>query len=125
MTILCIGYEDKVSRLFWKIKCELSSTQPKIKFKIYSIFLSGFLFSFFRLISCSWVSITAWTQTLIKSKFYGKILETESNYKGVDYKSLIQYHTLLDTNISEKKLNLLYISCFHSVHFFCISIMNY
>lgn len=104
MTILCIGYEDKVSRLFWQIKRELSSTHPKIKFKIYSIFLSGYLFSFFRLISCSWVSITAWIQTLVKSKFYKKLLESESNYKGVDYKSLIHYHTLLDSNISEKKL---------------------
>lgn len=104
MTVLCIGYEDKVSRLFWKIKRELSLTQPQINFKIYSIFLSGYLFSLFRLVSCSWVSITAWIQTRVKSKFYGKLLASESNYKGVDYKSLIQYHTLLDANISEKKL---------------------
>ena len=74
MTVLCIGYEDKVSRLFWKIKRELSLTQPQINFKIYSIFLSGYLFSLFRLVSCSWVSITAWIQTQVKSKFYGKLL---------------------------------------------------
>lgn len=104
MTVLCIGYEDKVSRFFWKIKCELNKTFPKVEFKIYSVFLSGFLFSLFRNISCSWVTISAWIQTNIKSKAYNKILATKTKYKGVEFHNLIDYHLKLDSNSSKKKL---------------------
>lgn len=116
MKILCIGYYDKFSRFFLGIKKELKKEYPNISFKVLSIYPSGFLYAFLRFKSSSLISYKAWYNAIIKRKKYLKILNNNSEYKGIEINTLINYHLKLHKNISKKHLQLQAISYIDILH---------
>lgn len=104
MTILCVGYTDKFSRFFLKIKRELSISNRVLNFKIHSISLGGFLYSFLRFSQSNWISVYAWILANVRSKKYHKIIHSNTNYKGIDYKDLINYHQKLNPKKTDSYL---------------------
>lgn len=118
MTVLCFGYYDKFSRFFLGIKKELKKENSNLKFKVFSICFSGFLYTLIRLEFSYWLPAKAWFHTFKNQKKYFRIIKNKDTYKGVNYKNLIKYHQKLNSSISTKKLlfqALAYIDIFEKI----------
>ncbi|MDR6301202.1 capsular polysaccharide export protein, LipB/KpsS family [Mesonia maritima] len=92
MDVLCLGYYDKFSRFFIGIKNELEKNNPDLHFHIASIYLSGFLYSYFRGISSSALSFKAWYLTFLHRKKYQKIISSGKYYKEFDLNKLVKLY---------------------------------
>lgn len=103
MNVICIGTLDKFSRFYLKLGHELS-LDSKVKLYIFSIHLSGFLYTLFRLKFSSWISIKTWFLAVRKKKKYQQIIQNQTNYKNIDFKKLINFHLKLNESQSEHKL---------------------
>lgn len=107
MNVICIGYFDKFSRYFLDIKKHLKANlNTTLQFKIYSIYLSGFLYAFIRFQYSSWLPLKAWLLVLKKRTFYSSKIDTSTEYKGINYASCITFHTSLSNHISSTSLKL-------------------
>jgi capsular polysaccharide export protein len=119
MTIICIGYYDKFSRFFLDIKRHLNiKTDSKINFKIYSIHLSGFLYTFLRFSFSCWLPFKAWLLARRKRKVYSQIIIENKSYKGIDWNDYINFHVALSKAKSEHKIALqalAYIDIFNTI----------
>ena len=107
MKIICIGTLDKFSRFYLDIKHQLK-TQAKtnVKIKIYTLHLSGFLYTFLRLASCSWISLKVWISANRKSKYYTSIINETDIYKGIHFNDYINFHLKLNKNIPKQSLQI-------------------
>jgi capsular polysaccharide export protein len=119
MTIICIGYYDKFSRFFLDIKRHLNiKTDSKINFKIYSIHLSGFLYTFLRFSFSCWLPFKAWLLARRKRKVYSQIIIENKSYQGIDWNDYINFHIALSKGKLEQKIALqalAYIDIFNSI----------
>lgn len=106
MKILCVGYYDKFSRFFIKIKKELEKETPNLEFKINSVFFSGFFYAFIRNVQSSFLPYKAWINVLLNKKKYQNILKKHLVYKNIHLETLIDFHLSLNTKISKKYLQL-------------------
>jgi capsular polysaccharide export protein len=116
MKIICIGYYDKFSRFFLGIKKELKTENPNLRFKIFSIYISGYLYSLFRLSPSSFISFKGWWNVFLNQKKYLRIIETNHSYKNIDFHNIIKFHTKLNENIKKKHLLLQAISYIDILH---------
>lgn len=96
MNILCIGYYDKFSRFFLQIENELKQQYKGVEISIESTYLSGFLYSFVRRKSGSWISCNAWYKALKNKSFYEQQILNNAAYKGFDIEQIIEKHTSSD-----------------------------
>lgn len=119
MKILCISTLDKFSRFYLDIKKQLEgSTDEEIDLKIFSIHLSGFLYTVLRLKFSCLISMKSWLLANRKRQFYTEIIEKTERYKGVNYKECISFHERLNKNNSKQALlrqALAYIDIFESI----------
>ena len=107
MNIICIGYYDKFSRFFLDINQHLKENHnSKVKFKIYSIFFSGFLYTLFRVKFSSWLPAKAWFLVLKTKRVYNNIINESTEYKGVVFNDFIKFHQSLNHKTSTKSLQL-------------------
>lgn len=116
MNILCISYYDKFSRFFLEIKKELKKDNSNLKFKIFSINFSGYLYSFLRLTPSALISLKAWINVLWNRKKYSKIITNNHIYRDIDFHSCIEFHTKLNKNIKKRDLLLQAISYIDILH---------
>lgn len=107
MNIICIGYYDKFSRFFLDINQHLKDNHnSKVRLKIYSIFLSGFLYTLFRVKFSSWLPAKAWFLVLKTKRVYNNIINESTEYKGVSFNDFIKFHQSLNHKTSTKSLQL-------------------
>ncbi|NRD24568.1 hypothetical protein HNV10_15040 [Winogradskyella litoriviva] len=107
MTVICIGYFDKFSRFFLDIEKHLKiNSKTSIHFKIYSIHISGFLYTLFRLKFSSWITLKAWFLVQKKQKTYKRIINSSELFKEISYLNCIQFHKALNSKISKTALKL-------------------
>lgn len=92
MKVVCIGYYDKFARFFIGIKKQLAQTNPKLKFSIISIYLSGYLYSLLRFIPSSLISYQALWRSYFYHKNYKQILSKNSTYKDFAIEQLTQHY---------------------------------
>jgi len=104
MNILCIGYYDKHSRFFLGIKKQLQKETYNLNFKINSIHLSGFLYTFLRFQYSIWLPMKVWLRAIKNKKKYITIIDSSDIYKNICYKTLIKFHDNLNAKISKKNL---------------------
>jgi capsular polysaccharide export protein len=103
MRIICVGTLDKFSRFFLKLRKELN-LEINAKVYVYSLHLSGFLYTFIRLKFSCWITVKSWFKVILNKKKYLQIIKKSSVYKSVHFKKLITYHSNLDTSISKQNL---------------------
>lgn len=113
--VLCIGYYDKFSRFFLYVKKEFCSENQNVSITILSTYISGFLYSFLRLQSSSWISAKAWWKASKSRKTYLQLLAKNTTYKGFDIEKLLANHrqprnslrcqAMAYIDILEKKVN--------------------
>ena len=116
MRVYYLGYFDKFSRFFIDIEKELRKSNKTVHAKYFSIFCSGFLYSFLRFKPSSLVPFFAWFKALTSKKKYNSILSSSKIYKGLDLDKLVYYHKKLDNTINEEMLYhqaIAYIDIFH------------
>lgn len=107
MKILCIGTLDKFSRFYLDIERQVKlQAKTNVKLKIYAIHLSGFLYTFFRFKSSSWISIKAWISANRKRRHYQSIIDTSPIYQGIRYNDFIVFHEKLSSKISKNTLQI-------------------
>ncbi|MDP5081570.1 MAG: hypothetical protein NWP87_02860 [Winogradskyella sp.] len=107
MKILCLSTLDKFSRFYLDIERQLCiHNKTNISLKIYSIYLSGFLYTFIRFKFSCWISVKAWLLVRRKKAYYKKLIKETTQYKGVLYNDCIQFHIGLNKNISSTSLQL-------------------
>ena len=117
MTIFCIGYYDKSSRFFLKIKESLRKN-VQTTFRVYSLHFSGFLYTLMRLEFSSWLPLRAWVLVLKNKKKYLEVIQNRDVYKDIGYRDLITYHTKLNSSIPVNRLlfqALAYIDIFENI----------
>jgi capsular polysaccharide export protein len=86
------------------IEKELRPHYPNLKFKIFSLYLSGFFYSFLRRQPSSWLTQKALFQVFKHKKKYTQIIESNAVYKNLDLNKLIDYHFKLNKKASKKQL---------------------
>ncbi|HET8838722.1 MAG TPA: hypothetical protein VFM82_06975 [Flavobacteriaceae bacterium] len=116
MNILCIGYYDKFSRFFLGIKSALKKENPNLQFKIYSLYFSGFFYSFLRGNSSSLFSFKAWWNVFFNKRKYLKIVGSQTHYHSIDLHELIAYQFQLNEKTSRKQMLLQAISYIDLMH---------
>jgi len=109
MKILAIGYYDDFARFFLGIKKELLKFDDNIKFKYLSLYLSGFMYWFFRDKNSSWFSLKAWFSALKNHSKYKQIVLSQNEYKNINLSKVVRYHTMLNDS-KELKLKIQAIS---------------
>lgn len=85
------------------IEKALAAHFPSVHIKIFSLYPSGFLYSFLRNIPSSCISFRVWTNTWIYRKRYRKLIE-KTHFKGLNLNELIVYQLQHNKRISEKNL---------------------
>lgn len=89
MNVLCIGYYDKFSRLFLKIKKHFKNIYPNAKFTVDSMYFSGYLYTLFRGQQGSFLSFKAWRLAKKNKEKYNVHLASSRLYKNFDLDKLI------------------------------------
>jgi capsular polysaccharide export protein len=119
MKILCLSTLDKFSRFYLDIEHELSTkSKSKVNLKVFSIYLSGYLYPLLRFKFSCWISVKAWFRVKRKKEFYKTIVKQTAPYKGISFNDNIKFHTGLNKNISILSLQsqaLAYIDIFESI----------
>ncbi|WP_115461654.1 capsular polysaccharide export protein, LipB/KpsS family [Winogradskyella aurantiaca] len=104
MKVICFGTLDKFSRFYLDIGKELMTNNGQLR--IFSIHLSGFLYTLLRFKYSKCISLESWFLALKKRRHYSRLYETTRTYKGVTIEEVISYHTLLSSSNSVKQLSL-------------------
>jgi capsular polysaccharide export protein len=107
MKILCLSTLDKFSRFYLDIERQLGAKiKSDINLKVYSIYLSGFLYTWFRFKFSCWISVKAWFLVKRKKDYYTTIINETITYKGILFNDYITFHLGLNKNISSLSLQL-------------------
>ncbi len=105
MKILCLSTLDKFSRFYLDIERQLKTeSESAIDLKIYSIYFSGFLYTFLRDKFSSWISLKAWFLARRRKEEYIHLIDETKIHKGVAYSSYINFHLGLNKNTSKQSL---------------------
>ncbi|WP_439151668.1 capsular polysaccharide export protein, LipB/KpsS family [Winogradskyella sp.] len=120
MKIICFSTFDKFSRFYLDIERNLKTKYTgHIIVKIYSLYFSGFLYTFLRFKFSSWISLKAWRLARKNKNHYKEIIETQDQYKGLYFNNLTKFHVALDDRISTEALQLqalAYIDVFDTIY---------
>lgn len=120
MRVICLSTLDKFSRFYLDIERELKAkSNAGISVKIFSLYLSGFLYTFFRLKHSSWISVKAWILAQRKKSFYKEIINSKREYKNLEFNTYYKFHTALSNKVSKKSLQLqtlAYIDIFEAIY---------
>ena len=120
MKIICLSTLDKFSRFYLDIDATLKANfHGESKVRIYSLYLSGFLYPFIRFKFSSWISFKAWRIARKNKNKYRAIVKTQEEYKGLPFNDFIEFHIALDDAISIESLQLqvlAYIDIFHNIY---------
>ncbi len=107
MKILCLSTLDKFSRFYLDIERQLGAkSKSDINLKVYSIYLSGFLYTWLRFKFSCWISVKAWFLVRRKKDYYTSIINETQTYKGILFNDYIKFHIGLNKNISTVSLQL-------------------
>lgn len=107
MKIICISTLDKFSRFYLDIERQLkANSDADIQLKIFSMYLSGFLYTVLRLKPSQWISLKAWRLAKRRKNQYLQIIQKEHQYKGIVFNDFIKFHKALDERISITRLQL-------------------
>jgi len=119
MKILCLSTLDKFSRFYLDIERQLrAKSKSDINLKVYSIYLSGFLYTWLRFKFSCWISLKAWFLVRRKKDLYTKVINETTIYKGISFNDYIKFHLGLNKNISPLSLKLqalAYVDIFDSI----------
>jgi capsular polysaccharide export protein len=107
MKIICFSTLDKFSRFYLDIERIIKANfQGDTKVRIYSLYLSGFLYPFIRFKFSSWIAYKAWRIARKNKNKYRSIITSQKEYKGLTYNDFIKFHVALDKTISTESLQL-------------------
>jgi capsular polysaccharide export protein len=119
MKILCLSTVDKFSRFYLDIEKQLSAkSKSDVNLKIYSMYLSGFLYTWLRFKFNCWISVKAWLLVRRKKEHYTNIINETIEHKGVFFNDYIHFHCALNKNINPFSLQLqalAYLDIFDSI----------
>lgn len=117
MRVICLSTLDKFSRFYLDIKTQLQlKTKDTVKFKICSIYFSGFLYLFVRLKYSLLISKKALILSWLNAKKYKAVLKNANTYKGITYDNYITFHEQLNVSKTALQLQALaYIDIFHGM----------
>lgn len=104
MKILCIGYYDKFSRFFLGIRKELKKEFPKLDFKIFNLYFSGFFYGFLRNVPSALFSFRAWKNVFFNKRKYLKIIEKHTHYRTISLENLVFPYCQLNKSLSKRQL---------------------
>ncbi|WP_299112305.1 hypothetical protein [uncultured Winogradskyella sp.] len=107
MKVICLSTLDKFSRFYLDIERELKAkSKTNISLKVFSLYLSGFLYTLIRLKHSSWISVKAWILAQRKRKLYSEIINSQNTYKNIKFNEYYVFHTALSSKTSTKSLQL-------------------
>ncbi|WP_407557631.1 hypothetical protein [Winogradskyella sp. 4-2091] len=107
MKVICLSTLDKFSRFYLDIERQLKAkNNSKISLKVYSLYVSGFLYTFLRLKPSTWITAKAWILAKRKRKHYFKIISSQDHYKSIQFHKYYKFHTALSNKISTTSLQL-------------------
>jgi capsular polysaccharide export protein len=107
MKVICLSTLDKFSRFYLDIERELKAkSKTDISLKVFSLYLSGFLYTLIRLKYSSWISVKAWVLAQRKKKLYSEIINSQNTYKSIKFNDYYVFHKALSKKTSIKYLQL-------------------
>lgn len=107
MNVACISTLDKFSRFYLDIENHLKTlSNNSVKLKVFSIHSSGFLYTLMRFKFSLWLPVKAWYLAKKNSRFYKKIIITQTTYKGITYNNYLDFHQKLSNKIPIQQLQL-------------------
>lgn len=119
MKILFLSTLDKFSRFYLDIEKELRAKKgSNMSLKVFSLYFSGFFYTFLRFKFSSWVSLKAWFLARRKKDDYTNIINNTIEYKGIIFNDYINFHRGLNKDIHPFSLQLQalsYIDIFNTI----------
>ncbi|NRD20752.1 hypothetical protein HNV08_11890 [Winogradskyella eckloniae] len=107
MKVICLSTLDKFSRFYLDIERQLKAkNHSKISLKVYSLYISGFLYTLFRFKPSYWITVKAWILAHRRRKHYLSIINSQDVYKSFAFDTYYKFHTALSDKIPTIALQL-------------------